>query len=314
MENTNQNQVNVLSFEHPKTGKKFFTPECDVIFRNLISKAENTIFPQKFAEGILEKEIGEVTVNLNRDFQIDSVEDKEMEADVRMVSNKDGGIYIFEMQTSAPSDITKRFSAYASSAYKSEIKSGMRYEKIPPLTLVIIMTKNIPKFKNVKRYHSVWNGREEIFKDEVFEEEITIHVIELPKYIEHKKKTNEINIWLEFIINPTGEEVQKAMRTKEELRLAVDMLHLLNSDDQVREMAFREVFDEMDRHAEIEENKKIAIQEGRKEGRKEGRLEEKKSIIEKMIKKGYTLEQISEILEIKIEEIEKVLSSNNDVD
>ena len=287
--------INVLSFEHPETGKKYFTPECDVIFRNLISKAENTTIPQKFAEGIIEKEIGGVTVNLNRDFPIDSVEDKEMEADVRMVSNKNGGIYIFEMQTSAPKDITKRFSAYVGSAYKSEIKSGMLYEKIPPLTLVIIMTKNIPKFKNVKRYHSVWNGREEVFKDVVFEEEIAIHVIELPKYIEHKKKTNEINIWLEFIINPLGEEVRNAMRTKEELRLAVDMLHLLNSDDQVRRMAFKEEFDEIDRLAEI------------KEGREEGVQAGKKDIIKKMIENGATVEQLAKMLNVEVEEIENMI-------
>lgn len=132
-ENVNQNQVNVLSFRHPETGQDYFTAECDVVFRNVINKNENTIMPQKFAEGILEKEIGEVTVNMNRDFVVDSVNDKEMEADVRMVSKKDGEIYIFEMQTSAPNDITKRFSAYASSAYKSIIKKGMSYKKMPPL-------------------------------------------------------------------------------------------------------------------------------------------------------------------------------------
>ena len=293
-ENVNQNQVNVLSFRHPETGQDYFTAECDVVFRNVINKNENTIMPQKFAEGILEKEIGEVTVNMNRDFVVDSVNDKEMEADVRMVSKKDGEIYIFEMQTSAPNDITKRFSAYASSAYKSIIKKGMAYKKMPPLTLVVIMTKNIPKFKNVQKYHSVWNGREEVFKNEVFEKDITIHVIELPKYIEYKKKTNEVNIWLEFIINPLGKEVKEAMRTKEELRLAVDMLNLLNSDDQVREVAIREILDDMDRVSEIDDS--------REEGRR--------SIINKMLENGATVEQIAKMLKIDVDEVEKMLVVN----
>ncbi len=293
-ENVNQNQVNVLSFKHPETGQDYFTAECDVVFRNVINKNENTIMPQKFAEGILEKETGEVTVNMNRNFDVDSVHDKEMEADVRMVSKKDGGIYIFEMQTSAPNDITKRFSAYASSAYKSIIKKGMAYKKMPPLTLVVIMTKNIPKFKNVQKYHSVWNGREEVFKNEVFEKDITIHVIELPKYIEYKKKTNEVNIWLEFIINPLGKEVKEAMRTKEELRLAVDMLNLLNSDDQVREVAIREILDDMDRVSEIDDS--------REEGRR--------SIINKMLENGATVEQIAKMLKIDVDEVKKMLVVN----
>ena len=44
--NINQNHVNVLSFIHPETGQRYYTPECDVIFRNVVSKSENTILPQ----------------------------------------------------------------------------------------------------------------------------------------------------------------------------------------------------------------------------------------------------------------------------
>jgi len=230
--NTNQNQVNVLSLTHPETGQRYYTPECDVIFRNVISKSENTILPQKFAEGILEKEIGEVSVNENRDFDIDSVTDKEMESDVKMFSKNNNGIYIFEMQTSAPKDIT-------------------------------------------------------------------IHVIELPKYIEHKKKTNEMNIWLEYIINPLGEEVREAMRTKEELRLAVDMLNLLNSDDQVREIALKEILDDMDRNSEINDS--------REEGRAEGKAEGKAELIKEMLEHGVSMNQIAEMLNIETSEIEEML-------
>ncbi len=306
IENVKEIPVNVLSFKHPETGLDYFTFECDVVFRNLINKAEDTILPQKFAEGVLEKEIGQVTVNINRDIKVDSVKEKEMEADVRMVSKKDSGIYIFEMQTSAPNGITKRFSAYASSVYKNEIKKGMLYADMPPVILVVIMTKNIPKLKNVKRYHSVWNGREEIFKDEVFEENITIHIIELPKYIEHKKKTNEVNIWLEFIIDPLGKEVREAMRTKEELRLAVDMLNLLNSDEQVREIAFREILDDVDRNSEIRDGE----ERGEKRGLKQGLQQGQRNLIKKMIENGTTIEQIAEMLKVDVSEVEKLLVVN----
>lgn len=291
-------QVNVLSFKHPKTGKDYYTFECDVVFRNLINKSENTLLPQKFAEGVLEKKIGEVTVNMNRNLKVDSVKEKEMEADVKMVSKNDGGIYIFEMQTSAPNGITKRFSAYASNVYKNEIKKGMSYVEMPPITMVVIMTKNIPKFKNVKKYHSVWNGREEVFKNEVFEENITIHIIELPKYIEHKKKTKEVNIWLEFIINPLGKEVQEAMRTKEELRLAVDMLNLLNSDEQVREIAFREILDDVDRNSEIRDGEERGLEQGQR------------NLIKKMIENGATIEQIAKMLKVEVDEVKEMLAED----
>ena len=37
----------------------------------------------------------------------------------------------------------------------------------------------------------MWNGREKEFSDYVFDENVTIHVIELKKYIEHKKQDSQ---------------------------------------------------------------------------------------------------------------------------
>lgn len=119
-------------------------------------------------------------------------------------------------------------------------------------------------------------------------------------------------MWLEFIINPHGKEVEKAMRTKEELRLAVDMLNLLNSDDQVREMAFKEILDDIDRNSEINDNRKRALAEGRAEGiakgKAEGKVEGKVEIIKRMIENGISIEQISEMLKMKTSEIEEMLN------
>ena len=80
------------------------------------------------------------------------------------------------------------------------------------------------------------------------------------------------------------------------------MLHLLNSDDQVRRMAFREEFDEIDRLAEIKE--------GREEGREEWLKAGKKDIIKKMIENGATVEQLAKMLNVEVEEIENMIAES----
>lgn len=308
IDNTNKMPVNVLRFIHPKTNEYYYTALCDVMFRNLISKTSDTPFPISFTEGIIGEKVGNVDVNVNRDFGIDNIKDKEMVADVKMVSKKDGSRYILEMQTSSSNVLTKRFLAYIGSEYKRYLKKATDYDVLTPVTLIVILKENIPKFKDIDKYHTVWNVREEIFKDSIYDEDMTIHFIELPKYIEHKKKTNEINIWLEFLINPLGEEVQEAMRSKEELRLAVDMLNLLNSDDEVVDIALKEALDEYEKNGALKEREAIGEARGKEIGKEIGEARGKQELIKSMIANGVTIKDIAKMLKIETSEVEKMLN------
>ena len=75
-------------------------------------------------------------------------------------------------------------------------------------------------FKNniIKKYHTKWNIREEDYQDVILTDDLEIHIIELPKYKEMKKKENYKNIWLDFIIEPEGEKVFKAMENNEKIK------------------------------------------------------------------------------------------------
>ena len=57
------------------------------------------------------------------------------------------------------------------------------------------------------------------------------------KYKRYKNQTGEIDPWLEFFINPYGEEVQNMARTRAELEEAVRQLRLLNADEEVQQLA-----------------------------------------------------------------------------
>lgn len=136
-----------------------------------------------------------------------------------------------------------------------------------------------------------------------YNEDVTFHLIELPKYIKQKKKTNKINIWLEFLLNPLGKGVEEAMRTEEELRKAVDLLKLLNSDDEVRAIAEAEEFAEIDRRSEINFARRESFEMGEK------RVTEKIAV--NLLKQGMSVEDIIKATNIDKEILKKLIVKNN---
>ena len=89
--------------------------------------------------------------------------------------------------------------------------------------------------------------------------------------------------------------MKKEMRSNKEIREAVELLRKLNSDDEVRR-----IYEDEEWAAFVEYADRAA---NRDAGRAEGRLE----IINNMLKNGATKEQIAKMLNIEVEEIEKML-------
>jgi len=297
--------INVVSFLHPETKKTFYTPESDIIFRSIFGNEGNEKITKSFIEGIIEEKIEEdIDVNVNPEYKCENVKDKQMVSDVKVKCNESRNLIILEMQNKVENFITQRFSVYTHKAYHETLKQGTKYNKLKKVTLVAILANNIPKFKDIEQYHTVWNGREKEFSEYIFDENVTIHIIELKKYIKYKKETNKINPWLEFIIQPLGKGVEEAMRSKEELRLAVDMLHLLNRDQEVVDIAFRELMADIDRNSFIS----CAEEKGMEKGMKKGMEKEKIEIAIKMLKKGMDSKVIEEITGLTEKEISQIAS------
>ena len=93
------------------------------------------------------------------------------------------------------------------------------------------------------------------------------------------------------------------MRTAEEFRLAVDLLNLLNSDDEVRDFAFKEKLAELDFNS--------AIDESETRGEKQGERNGIRISVKKMLKSGMKLEKIAEILEMKKEDLQSILDDES---
>ena len=299
--------INVLSFTDPTTGKKFYTPESDIVFQSIFGKPGNEKITKAFLQSILSSEVEDFTLNANPKFSSSNVNDKQQIADVKAICKESNNTILLDMQYRTHPCLTERFTTYAYRRYNEYLGNGTDYTCLKKVTLTVILAHNLSKFKNIDSYHTVWNTREKEFSNFVFNEDVTIHLIELPKYIKQKKKTNKINPWLEFLIEPLGKGVEEALRTEEELRKAVDLLKILNSDEEVRTIAEAEVFAEIDRRSELNFARRESFEKGEKRGEKRA-IEQ---IANKLLKNGMSIEDIIQATNIDEKILKKLILKNN---
>ena len=111
--------------------------------------------------------------------------------------------------------------------------------------------------------------------------------------------------WLYFIENPGDERVIKNMEKNEGLREAKEKLEVMSDDKYMQRIAEW-------REKAIRDEKELlntGYHKGMKEGMKQGEKEKRKEIqriAKKLKEENMTLEQISKITELTIEEIEKL--------
>lgn len=320
--NEAKRNVNVTKFlvkgENENEPKYFYTPEDDEVFRTIFGASGREKATKSFVESIFGTNIGTISLRTNPEFRKNYKINKKQTVDVKAIC-ENGNILIIEMQNRYTPDALKRFSTYAEKAHLENLSKKMKYGDLPKVMLIVIMAENIPKFKDDKSYYHIFNDRDKFCPDNIFCDDVTKYVIELPKYIEMKEKAKLeerktiINPWLEFLINPLGEEVSREMRTNEELREAVELLRKLNRDEEVYEIYEAEEWDRYERESERAACIYMGREEGRAEGIATGRAEAEKETITNVIlnmnKKEIPIEVISQVTQMSIEEIKEILES-----
>lgn len=292
-----------------ETKTKFYPPTNDVIFHCLFGTKGQEKTTKALLEGLLKKEVKELDLDRNLNLLRDYYDDKLEIADVR-ATDEDKNQYILEMQNSTNSFLAKRFLSYGCKAYIAELKSSDDYKKLNKVVIVILMMEKFPGLSKIEKYHTIWNFREAENPDIIITDDIEIHIFELQKYIKRKDKDNTVEPWLEFLVNPKGEEVRKAMKGYKTIQDAVDELNRLNADDEVRELAFYQDIARLDRNTALREAKEegisLGIEQGIERGIKQGMKQQKIDIAKKMLKLDINKEIIMEATGLTKEEIEKI--------
>ena len=210
-----------------------------------------------------------------------------------------------EMQVVDRKNIEKRVLFYCSKMYVQSLSSGQDYSKLEKSITILLTDYEIKSLKEIKKYITKWNIREQDYGNIILTDAMEICIIELPKF-EKYKTGSTLDHWVKFIKNPKVVDM-----SNKEIKKAKKVLEEISKDGKERYLAeLREKYI-MDQKA-IEDagyDKGLnagygkGLSDGIEQGKKEGIEEEKIEIAKKMKEQGIYTEKIKDITGLTIEDI-----------
>ncbi len=222
------------------------------------------------------------------------------------------------MQLVDQNNIEKRILFYLSKMYSQNIKKGHNYFEANKCIAILFTDFDIKSLKNIEKYMTKWNFREQEYCDSILTDSLEIYIIEMPKvkkYSEGKK----LDTWVNFIIKSGDIDMSNV---EEPLKKAKKVLEEISKDERERYLAdLREkyVLDQnnlvktgYDRGLEqgikdgFEKGIEEGIEEGIEQGIEQGSRQQQLEIAKEMKNQNYTNEEIQKITKLGKEEIEKL--------
>ena len=269
----------------------------DVIFQAFFAKKGNEIFLIDFLEALLKIKINKIEIKEEVNVEKLSKFEKGGRIDIQATLN-DGIIANIEMQRTYQKGFEIRTVFYSSKEIARGTKTGTNYEDMNKTIMINILGENMfpEKYDEyIQKSAIVLEKHREYIITDIVE----WYFIELPKFRKHHPNMSEkINQWLAFLDDEDKELVDMAVKKNKVLEQAQDEVEYLTGDAELRRLA------ELQEKWAWDEQfyRSIAI----KEGRKEGAIESKKQIAKKLISKGMSVEEISDITGLTKEEIKNL--------
>lgn len=269
--------------------EKIVMLKLDVIFKRVFGDEKNKDIIAAFISDLLEiprSSIRSIYIN-NVELTPEFFDQKFSRLDLKL--DVDGRIVNIEMQVNKEEDFKERTLFYWSKLYSEELKAGDEYEKLKQTICINII--NFELFK-CEDYHSHFKVMESE-RHEVLTDKFAIHFFELKK-LGNYKKNKRMEDWLNLINAETEGDLMAIQQNTSipEVQQTIVMLRKLNADERVRQEAF---YREKRLHDEASALGS-ARREGEAKGIVKGRAEERSKIADTMRKKGYTEEQIKDLL------------------
>lgn len=195
------------------------------------------------------------------------------------------------MQVVDKKNIEKRILFYWSKMYSKSISVGDDYKKLGKSIAILITDYELEGLKEIKKYATKWNIREDEYQKIILTDVMEIYIIELPKFERYKEKADKkLNSWVKFIENP---EVVDMSENKEVCK-AKKVLKEISQDEHERYLA------EL-RQKYIMDQKAIEGA-GYDKGLKEGII----TVAKNMKEQNIDIEMIGKVTGLSIEEIKNL--------
>lgn len=295
----------------------YVKPTSDIFIKYLFGREEDKSLLLDFVNSVQENMNFPLIkdIELKNTFNIKNlVPDKESVLDIKAVSET-GEIYNIEVQTSGDNIFRHRSLYYWSRLYSSQLKEGEMYGRLCPVVCINIIDFHL--FKETGRYHLCFMLREFSDPELFLSDHLIMHYLELPELKDYNKG-KQLEKWLYYLKNEGKTEGDEAMRIllKEnpEINKAHDKYVAFTRDEELLDAYEAHMKWKRDYNSGIEsarregEAKGIRIGEerGRQAGRQEGLYIAQVAVAEKMLKKGYDIETVSEFTQIPVSDLKKI--------
>ena len=285
----------------------------DYIFKRTFGYVGDEPVTSIFLRDIFQTKVSNVKLDNTTITEKEIITDKVGIMDIKAVVNNNIQCDI-EMQVVSQSDIEKRIMFYWSKMYTKTISQGDGYENLNKSIVVLIADFELDMLKQIKKYITKWNIREEEYWKIVLTDVLEIYIIELPKYSKYaiNRNTENLDLWVKFIKNPevviviNKNDSKELKETKKAINKAKEKLEQLSKTDHERELAelrdkyIRDQYS-IKKYGYLK-GKEDGIEEGRKEGKKEKSIE----IAKELLSQNVDIEIIVKSTGLTKEEIEKL--------
>ena len=280
---------------------KLLDPKIDYVFKRIFGYVGNEDITKGLISSIIQKEISNVELDNSTILEKDLLEDKVGILDIRAKIEDKINCNI-EMQIVDRKNIEKRILYYWSKLYNMNLKVGKDYENLEKVIVILITDYEIDNLKEIEKYETKWNIREEEYQKVILTEVMEFYIIELPKYEKYKAKTKneDLNRWIKFIKEPEVVE----MGDNKEIKKAKEVLEEISKDKRERYLA--ELREKYILDAGYDKGLKDGMSQGKSLGVREGLVQGRKEIAKKLLNLNMSIEQIKEITGLTEEEIQKL--------
>lgn len=278
---------------------ELLNPKIDYVFKRIFGYQGNETITKSFISAVLNQNITEVVLENNLTLPKDMLDDKVGILDVKAkIDNKIN--CDIEMQVIDEKNVEKRILFYSSKMYIQTITEGKDYSELQKCISILITDYEISGLRDIEKYMTKWNIREEDYGNVILTDVIEIYIIELSK-VEKYKNGKPLDLWVEFIKNPKVIDMSNG-----EIKKAKEILEKISQDKNERYLAeLREKYI-MDQKAIEGAGYDKGLNDGVKQGRKQG--EEKKTIelAKKMKQQGIDIEVIKKITGLSLDKINEL--------
>ena len=289
---------------------KLLNIKTDYVFKRVFGYKGNEQITKNFLSCILGQKVSDIELEKNPILEKDLIDDKVGILDIKAEINKSTNVDI-EMQIIDKKNSAKRILFYCSKLFIKSLKSGKDYNSLKKTISILIADYELDELKEVRKYLTKWNIREEDYSKIILTDAMEIYIIEIGKFKKYQgtKRYKELDSWIKFIENPEVIDM-----SNKEIVMAKKVLDEISQDEHERylaEMREKYILDQNATEAAgydkgLKEGHKKGIEEGIKEGHEKGVEEGKKEIAKKMLEEKLDLGLIEKVTNISKEELKKM--------